>query len=169
MGILTTWVWEWDFSAWGIKTGPFAASWANSCLFNFPTSLPLYWEANSDYPSGLIMRKGNSPNSQYGGDWGVSVPGAFKLDHLQPFKPILSWNFSNFFTFILGSQFLLPQRANNGKREILPTSNMDETEGFQCLGPSNWTTCSPLSQFHSEHFQTLSLSYWGPILITPEG
>ena len=46
---------------------------------------------------------------------------------------------------------------------------MDETEGFQCLGGSNWTICSPLSQIHSEHFQTFSLSYWGPILITPEG
>ena len=44
-----------------------------------------------------------------------------------------------------------------------------DSGGFQCLGPSNWTICSPLSQFHSEHFQTLSLSYWGPILITPEG
>ena len=29
---------------------------------------------------------------------------------------------------------------------------MDETEGFQCLGQSNWTICSPLSQFCSEIF-----------------
>ena len=113
--------------------------------------------------------RGNSPNSQYGWDWGVSVPGAFKLDHVQPFKPILFWNFSNFFTFILGSQFLLPQRANNGKREILPTSNIGDSGGFQCLGPSNWTTCSPLSQFHSEHFQTFSLSYWGAHSYYPRG
>ena len=42
------------------------------------------------------------------------MPGAFKLDHLQPFKPILFRNFSNFFTFMLGSPFLLPQRVNNG-------------------------------------------------------
>ena len=45
--------------------------------------------ANSYYPRGLIMRKGKSPNFQYGSDRGVSVPGAFKLDHLQPFEPIL--------------------------------------------------------------------------------
>ena len=38
---------------------------------------------------------------------------------------------------------------------------MDETEGFQCLGPSNWTICSPLSQFCPEKFSTFSLSYWG--------
>ena len=46
------------------------------------------------------------------------MPGAFKLDYLQPTKPLFSPNFHNFFTFILGGQFLLPQRANNGKREI---------------------------------------------------
>ena len=38
---------------------------------------------------GLIMRKGNSSNFKLRWDRGVSVPGAFKLDHLQPFKPIL--------------------------------------------------------------------------------
>ena len=37
------------------------------------------------------------------------MPGAFKLDHLQPLEPILSQNIMNFFTFILGGQFLLPQ------------------------------------------------------------
>ena len=65
--------------------------------------------------------------------------------------------------------FLLPQRANNGKREILPTPEMDETEGFQCLGHSNWTTCSPLSPFCSEIFPTFSLSYWGANSYYPRG
>ena len=46
-----------------------------------------------------------------------SVPGAFKLDHLQTFKPILLREFSISLTFILGGQFLLPQRANSEKRE----------------------------------------------------
>ena len=40
------------------------------------------------------------------------MPGALKLDYLQPIKPILFPKFLNFFTFILGSSFLLPQRAN---------------------------------------------------------
>ena len=97
------------------------------------------------------------------------MPGALKLDHMQPFKPILFWNFSNSFTFMLGSPFLLPQRANNGKREILATSNLDETEGFQCLGHSNWTICSPLSPFCSEIFPTFSLSYWGAHSYYPRG
>ena len=46
------------------------------------------------------------------------MPGAFKLDHLQPFKPILFLEFSICCTFIPGDHFLLPQRANTEKREI---------------------------------------------------
>ena len=61
--------------------------------------------------------------------------------------------FSNFFTFILGSPFLLPMRLG----------------GFQCLGHSNWTICSPLSPFCSEIFPTFSLSYWGANSYYPRG
>ena len=70
-------------------------------------------------PRGLIWRKGNSPNSRKGWDSGVWVPGASKLDHLQPFAPLTFWKISNFFTFILGGQFLLPQMANFGKGEFI--------------------------------------------------
>ena len=70
-------------------------------------------------PQRAYMRKGNSPNSKIGQDREFSVPGAFKLHHLQPVKPILFSRFSNFFTFILGGQFLLPQRANNEKGEFI--------------------------------------------------
>ena len=46
---------------------------------------------------------------------------------------------------------------------------MDDTEGFGCLGHSNWTICSLLSHICSPNFPTFSLSYWRrPILITPE-
>ena len=40
----------------------------------------------------------------------VSVPGVFKLDHL--FEQSLSWKFSNFSTFILGSH---SRRSKMGK------------------------------------------------------
>ena len=46
--------------------------------------------------------------------------------------------------------------------------NMSEAEVFQCMGHSNWTICSRLSQICSPIFPNFSLSYWGPILITPE-
>ena len=48
----------------------------------------------------------------------VGLSGAFKLDHILPFPPILFRYVSNFFTFILGGQFLLLQRANIEKREF---------------------------------------------------
>ena len=64
----------------------------------------------------------------------VSVPGAFKLDHMQPFKPILFRTFSNFFTFILGSQFLLPQRANNGKGKFSQLPIWMRLRGFSAWG-----------------------------------
>ena len=47
------------------------------------------------------------------------MPGAFKLDHLQPIEPILSQNIFNFYTFLLGGQLLLPQRAIMEKREFI--------------------------------------------------
>ena len=93
-----------------------------SCPPNFNIFSLLYWEANSYYPRGLILRRGNSPNSQYGWDKGISLPGAFKRDHLQPVKQILFPKFYNFFTFILEGQFLLTQEANTekGKFSLLP-------------------------------------------------
>ena len=42
-------------------------------------------------------------------DIGVSVPGAFRLDHLHPVKPILFSKFYNFFTFILEANSYYPR------------------------------------------------------------
>ena len=153
--------------------------------------------------------------------------GAFKLDHLQSIEPILCQKIFIFFTFILGGQFLLPQRANYGKREFFQLQNwmrqrglgawgiqtgpfaalctshilklfhlfhlhtgrpilitpegqywekgnfstpkLNETEGFQCLGHSNWTICSPLSHFCFQIFTTFSLSYWEANSYYPRG
>ena len=53
-----------------------------SKFYNF---CPFILEANSYCPTGLIMRKGNSPNQRNGQDGEVCVPGAFNVDHLQPF------------------------------------------------------------------------------------
>ena len=115
------------------------------------------------------MGKGNSPNPKNGWFRGVSVTGAFKLDHLQPVKPFLFPKFSNFCTFIVGGQFLLPQRANNEKREFSQLQKMDDSEGFQCLGHSNWTICIPLNPFWSGKFPPFSLSYWEANSYYPRG
>ena len=47
------------------------------------------------------------------------MAGAFKLEHLQPFRPILFLHISICMNFILGGQFLLLQRANSEKREFI--------------------------------------------------
>ena len=138
------------------------------CPRKFSTFSLSYWEANSYYPRGPIWRKGNSSNFKIGWDRGVSVPGAFKLDHLQPFEPILSQKIFNFFTFILGGQFLLPQRANNENRVFTQLWNWMRQ---RCLGAraiqsgpfaSLWATFV-LKNFLLFHFHT-----GRPILITPE-
>ena len=38
------------------------------------------------------------------------------------------------------------------EKGIHTTSKLNETEGFQYLGHSNWTICSPLSHFCSDIF-----------------
>ena len=104
------------------------------CSHNFPTFSVSYWDAISYYPRELILRKGNSCNFRNGQDRGVWVPGAFKLDHLQPVRPLLFPQFSNFFTFILGGQFLLPQRANTEKREFFQLQNWTRQRGLGAWG-----------------------------------
>ena len=47
------------------------------------------------------------------------MPGPFNLDHLHPIKALLVLTFSNFFTFILGGQFFLPQSETLGKASQL--------------------------------------------------
>ena len=88
------------------------------CSEKTPTFPHSFWEANSYYPTGLIMGKVEFTQLQIGWDSGVSMPGPSNLDHLHPFEPLLFLKFSSFFTFILGGQFLLPQRANIQKREF---------------------------------------------------
>ena len=46
---------------------------------------------------------------------------------------------------------------------------MDDTEGFGCLGHSNWTICTLLSHFCSPNFPTFSLSCWEANSYYPRG
>ena len=142
------------------------------CYDNFQFASPLYWEANSYYPRGLIVRKGNSSHSKNGYDRGISVLGTFKLDHLQPLKPILFWQFSICNTFVvLGGQFLLPQRANCEKREF---SQLQKWMRQRCL--STWGIQIGLFAAPSAHcvfvltiFHLLHFYFRMPVLITQEG
>ena len=55
------------------------------------------------------------------------------------------------------------------EKGILTTPEKDETEGFGCLGHSNWTICSLLSHFCSHIFAPYSLSYWEASSYYPRG
>ena len=62
------------------------------------------------------------------------LPGAFKLNQLHPFWPLWFPKFSNYFTIILGVQFLLPQRTNNEKRKITQLQIWTRQRGFSAWG-----------------------------------
>ena len=69
-------------------------------------------------------------------EWGTRdwVPGALKLEHLHPFKPILFLQFSNCLIFILGGQFLLAHRATKRVREFLQLQMWMRQRGFSAWG-----------------------------------
>ena len=60
------------------------------------------------------MGKGNHP--KVNGDTGVSVPVAFKLDHLQPVKLTLFQKCSTFLPFMLGGPISYYCRERKGGR-----------------------------------------------------
>ena len=129
--------------------------------------------SNTQLLRGPMMRKGISPlispNFKIWWDRGDWVPGAFKLDHKQPFEPLLSQKISNFFTFILGGQFLLPQRANMEKREFIQLQNWMRQRGLSawCIQTGPFAAFS--AHFVLKEFQLFHLHTGRPILITPEG
>ena len=97
------------------------------------------------------------------------MAGAFKLDHLQPIQLILFTNFPIFFTFILGSHSLLPQKANNWKVEFTQLQNWMEQIDINGWGIQTGPFAADsahliLKIFHLFHFLTGE-----PFLITPEG
>ena len=139
------------------------------CSMGFSTFSVSYWESNSYYPRGPIMGKGDSSNFKFEWDKGFPVPGAFKLDHLQPIKPLLFPNFYNSFTFILGGQFLLPQRANNGKGEFSRLQNWMRQRGLSTWGIQTGPFAALWAHFVPKDFQLFHFHTGRPILITPEG
>ena len=84
-------------------------------------------------------------------------------------SPFCSEMFQTFSLSCWGGQFLLPQRANTERRDILPTSKLNETVGFECLGHPSWTICSLLSHFWFGKFPTFSPSYWEANSYYPRG
>ena len=60
-----------------------------------------------------------------------------------------------------GEPIVITPKGQLSEKGILLTPKLDETGGFQCLGHSNWTICSPLNPFCSKTFLLFTPSYWG--------
>ena len=84
--------------------------------------------------------------------WAHFVPKDFHLFHLHTGRPIL-----------------ITPEGQLWEKGVLPTPKLDETEGFGCLGHSNWTICSPLHLSHSEIIPSFPPSYWEANSYYPRG
>ena len=120
-GFLVPWHWSWTIYS---PLSPLYYRRISFFFFLFHTGRPIF-----------ITPEGIHPTSKVEWDRGFSVPGAFKLDHLQPIEPILFQKIFNFFTFILGGQFLLPQRANNGNGAFIHFSTRELKARWQFWPP----------------------------------
>ena len=109
-----------------------------------------------------------SQNSKIGWDRGFWVPRAFKLDHLQSLEHIWFWKFLNFSAYILGGQFLLPQRSNKWKREFNQLQNWMRQRVLGTMGIQTGSFAAPWAHLVLEIFILFSLHTGRPILITPE-
>ena len=141
------------FSTWGIQTGPFAADWADFVPKRFHFLIFILGAPISYYPRELKMRRRESPKS--GWHTGVSVSGAFKLDHLQPVKMILWQKMSISLPFILGapiSYYCRERKKGNSRGWEWKNGNhpkVNDIQGFQYVEHSNWTFRSLLNWFCS--------------------
>ena len=135
-----------------------AALFAVSCLHGEAAESPRSRPTRKKFRHNFERLKGFS----------LSVPGALKLDHLQPVEPMLFPKFSNFYIFILGNPILFTPERGRLKMGKWISPNLSETQGFECLGHSNWTICSLLSQFCSLNFPTSTSLYWGAQFLLPQ-
>ena len=97
------------------------------------------------------------------------MPGAFKLDHLQPVEPILFPKISNSSLLYTGGQFLLPQRANNEKREFSQLQKWTRQRGVSAWGIQTGPFAAICTNYISPIFELFHFYTVRPILITPEG
>ena len=93
------------------------------------------------------------------------MPGAFKLDHLQPFAQILFYQILQLFHFHAGRTILITPENGGLEMGKWISPNLGQAEDFECLGHSNWTICT---NFISQILQLYHFQAGRPILITPE-
>ena len=55
------------------------------------------------------------------------------------------------------------------RKGSFPIPEVNETVGFECMGPSDWAICNRLSPSYSGNFQCVSTSYWEANFYYPRG
>ena len=99
------------------------------CPLNFPTFSLSYWRANSYYPTERKAENGKMEFSNYGWDTRVSVPGAFKLDHLQLFKANFVLNSTQLYFSLLAIKFpplpILRKRKSSVFQKLLTENKIE--------------------------------------------
>ena len=140
------------------------------CSDNFQFVSPLYWEANFYYPKGLIVRRGEDlvPIPKVNEKGGFECLGHSNWTICSPLSPFCCGNFQFVSSLYWEANSYYP-RGLIVRRGKSPIPELNETGVFRCLGHSNWTICSPLSQFCSWNFSFVALSYWGAISYYPSG
>ena len=139
------------------------------CTKRFSTFSPSYWEANSYLPQranngkGAFIQLQNWMRQGFSSAWGIQT-GPFAAHWALLFQKIF-----NFFSFILGGQFLLPQMANNGKGRFIQLQNWMRQGVFSAWGIQTGPFAAHWTHFVPEDFQLFHLHTGRPILITPEG
>ena len=88
---------------------------------------------------------------------------------MQPFEPILYQQMFNFCTFILGGQFLLPQRANNEKREFSQLQKWARQKSLGAWGVQNGPFPATLARILPKILHHLDLYTGAPFSYYPRG
>ena len=158
---------KWTWHTPGIQTGPIAACWAPFAHQIF--QIFHFHHGSLITPEGRLWEKNIHPTPEMDLTKMFQYLGHFNWTNFSLLSPFCSPNFPTFFTFIMGVQFLLPQRANYEKREFTQLQKGTRHRGFSAWGIQTGLIAACWAPFVHQIFQLFHFHHGSPILITPEG
>ena len=134
------------------------------CSPNFPIFSPSFWEANSYYPRAIAQ-------SEEGWKWEkgkhqkymrvrVGSARGIQIGPFAAYQDNFVQQIFQLFYFHAERPILITPEWGRLKMGNVKSPEMDESQGLQCLGHSNRTICSLLSQFCTPNFPTFLLFFW---------
>ena len=104
-----------DFQCLGHSNWTICITLSPFCSENFPTSSPSSWRANSYYPRGPILGKGNSSNPEKNEIEGFQLLGHPNWTKCSPLSQFCSGNFATFSLSYWGANSYYPRGPIMGK------------------------------------------------------